>query len=178
MFVSEENTLRLNHGSTWEHSARAPSPDTELHTISAEWTIPFKDIADNDLSLIERSVMPMNEQLERQFALNMYATVGAAAEKVGNVVDAQAAGSFAQSMLEMLKKIELGVDRDGNVSMPQVHVGPDAYARIEQELKNVPPELTAEIQRVKAGKNCSGTHQRGRTKGEIQARHIMSGGEH
>jgi hypothetical protein len=79
-----------------------------MHTISAEWTIPFKDIADNDLNLIARTILPMNDEMEKQFAINMYAVVGAAAEKVGNVVSARAAGSFSQSMLEMFKKIELG----------------------------------------------------------------------
>ena len=120
--------------------------------MSAEWTIPFKDIADNDLSLIARSILPLNEEIERQFARNMYGLVGAAAEKVGNVVDAKASGSIAASMLEMLRKIEFGVSRDGTVSMPQIHVGPDMAERIAKELKNVPPEIEAEFKEVKAKK--------------------------
>lgn len=152
MFVNQQNVLRMNHGGTWVHAASDPEPDTSMHTISAEWVIPFKDIADNDLSLIARSLIPLNEEMEKQFALNMYGLVGAAAEKVGNVVDAKAAGSFAASMLEMLRKIELGVDRDGTVSMPQLHVGPQMAERIAEELKNVPPELEAEIEQVKAEK--------------------------
>ena len=114
-FVSEHNVLRMNHGGSWVHAARQPEPDTTLHTLSAEWVIPFKDVAENDLGLIARTILPMNEELEKQFAQNMYGVVGAAAESVGNVVDAQAAGSFSQSMIEMFSKIELGVDRDGNV---------------------------------------------------------------
>jgi hypothetical protein len=152
MFVSQQNVLRMNHGGTWVHAAREPEPDTSMHTISAEWMIPFKDIADNDLSLIARSILPLNEEMEKQFSLNMYGLVGAAAEKIGNVVDAKAAGSFAASMLEMFRKIELGVDRDGTVSMPQIHVGPEMAERIAEELKNVPPELQAEIEQVKAEK--------------------------
>lgn len=152
MFVSEHNVLRMNHGSNWVHSARAPEVDTSMHTISAEWLIPFKDIADNDLSLIGRTLLPINETMEKQFAQNMYGMVGAAAEKVGNVVDAQATGSLAQSLLDMLQKIELGVDREGNVTMPQMHVGPDMYKRLATELQNVPPEIEAQIESVKAEK--------------------------
>lgn len=151
-FINEENILRMNHGSTWVHSARDPEPDTSMHTISAEWTIPFKEIADNDLSLISRTILPINESMEAQFAQNIYGVVCAAAEKVGNVVDAKDSGSFAHSMLEMFRKIEIGVDRDGNISMPQMHVGPDLYKRLPEELANVPPELEAEIERVKAEK--------------------------
>jgi hypothetical protein len=151
-FVSEQNVLRMSHGRNWVHSARDPEPDITMHKISAEYTIPFKDIADNDLSLIERTILPINEEMEKQFAQNMYGVVGAAAERVGNVVDARAAGSFAQSMLEMFQKIEFGVDRDGNVSLPQIHVGTDTFERISKEMKNVPPEIEAEIEQLKAEK--------------------------
>lgn len=152
MFVSEHNVLRMNHGSNWVHAARDPEPDASMHTISAAWTVPFKDIAANDLSLIGRTILPINEEMERQFAQNMYDVVGAAAQKVGNVVDAKTAGSFGHSILEMLRKIELGVDRDGNVSMPQMHVGPALFARLPDEMSKVPPEIEAEIEQVKAEK--------------------------
>ena len=152
MFISEQNTLHMNHGGAWVNAASNPEPDTSMHTISAELMIPYKDIADNDLGLIARSILPLSEEMEKQFAFNMYGMVNTAAEKVGNVVDARAAGSIAESMLEILRKIELGVDRDGNVSMPQIHVGPEMFERITKELENVPPDLKAEIERVKAVK--------------------------
>ncbi|HEY0958265.1 MAG TPA: hypothetical protein VGE05_03220 [Novosphingobium sp.] len=150
MFVNEHNVMRMNHGGQWVHSAREEEPDTTMHSISTEWLIPFKDIADNDLDLIARTIRSINEDMQRQFAQNMYATVGAVAEKVGNVVDAKATGSIAQSMLEMFKKIEFGVDRDGNVSMPTLHVAPETHDRIVKELQSVDPEVEAEIERVKA----------------------------
>jgi hypothetical protein len=152
MFVSQENILRMNHGGTWVHAAREPEPDTLMHTMSTEWMIPFKDIAENDLTLIARTILPINQEMEKQFAHNMYGLVSATAEKVGNVVDAKAIGSFAKSMLEMFRKIELGVDRNGAISMPQIHVGPEMAERIAKELQSVPPELEAEIEQVKAEK--------------------------
>ena len=151
-FVSEHNVLRMNHGSNWVHSARNPEPDTSMHTLSSEWTIPFKDIAENDLGLIGRTILPVSEEMDKQFAQSMYGVVGAAAQKVGNFVDAKTAGSFGASMLEMFRKLELGVDRDGNVSMPQMHVGPDLYVRLPEEMSKVPPDINAEIKRVKAEK--------------------------
>lgn len=113
----------------------------------------FKEIADNDLSLIARSLLPVSEDMARQFALNMYGVVGAAAEQVGNVVDAKAAGSVAASLIEMMSKIELGVDRDGNVSMPQIHAGPDAYAKLVEAMQNIDPKDAAEFERLKQEKS-------------------------
>lgn len=152
-FVSNRNVLRMNHGRQWVHSAREPEPDTSMHSISSEWLVSFKEIADNDLSLIARSLLPVSEDMARQFALNMYGVVGAAAEQVGNVVDAKAAGSVAASLIEMMSKIELGVDRDGNVSMPQIHAGPDAYAKLVEAMQNIDPKDAAEFERLKQEKS-------------------------
>lgn len=153
IFVSPHNVLRMNHGSQWVHSARAPEPDTSMHSISTEWLIPFKDIADNDLSLIARAIQPISEDMSRQFAQRMYGVVSAAAESVGNVVDAKIAGSVTASLIEMMSKIELGVDRDGNVSMPQIHVGPEAYDKLAKALENLEPEVAAELERLKKEKS-------------------------
>lgn len=151
--VSPRNVLRMNHGRQWVHSAREPEPDTSMHSISSEWLIPFKEIADNDLGLIARSLLPVSEDMTRQFTHNMYGVVGAAAERVGNVVDAKAAGSVAASLFEMMSKIELDVDRDGNVSMPQIHAGSEAYEKLLEAMQNIDPELEAEFERLKHEKS-------------------------
>lgn len=167
-FVSEHNVLRMNHGNNWVHATRDPEPDTSMRSISAEWTIPFKDIAENDLGLIGRTILPISAEMETQFAQNMYGVVGAAAQSVGNVVDAKSAGSFAESMLDMFRKLELAVDRDGNVSMPQMHVGPELYARLPEEMSKVPPELNAEIERVKAEKIQDALDREAERKGKFK----------
>ena len=71
-------------------------------------------------------------------------------------------------MLEMFRKLELGVDRDGNVSMPQIHVGPELYARLPEEMSKVPPELSAEIERVKAEKIKEALDREAERKGKFK----------
>lgn len=151
-FVNEQNFLRLNHGGRWVHSASECDSDTSMQTISAETSIPFQDIADNDLTLIARTIMPMNEEMDRQFAKFLYGVVGAAAEKVGNVVNAQKGDSISLSMLEIFRKIDFGVDRNGNVTLPQIHVGSEMFERIKKEMDDVPAEISAQIEQVKAEK--------------------------
>jgi hypothetical protein len=150
--VSRQNVMRMNHGRNWVHSAREPEPATSMHSISAEWLIPFKEIADNDLGLIGRTILPMSEEMSRQFAQHMYGVVGAAAERVGNVVSAENASSVSRSLIEMMSKIELGIDRDGNVSMPQIHAGTEAHAKLVAELENMKPEVAAELERLRLEK--------------------------
>jgi hypothetical protein len=150
--VSRRNVLRLNHGRYWVHSARDPETDTCMQSISAEWLIPFREIADNDLDLIRRAILPVSEEMSRQFAQSMYSMVGAAAERVGNVVDVKKEGSVSQSLIDMMSKIEFGVDRDGNVSMPQIHAGPEAAEKFAVELENMAPEVAARLERLRLEK--------------------------
>lgn len=151
--VSGRNVLRMNHGGHWVHSAREPEPDTSMHSISTEWLLPFEELANNDLGLITRSIVPVSENMSRQFAQAMYGMVGAVAERVGNVVDAKSAGSVSASLIEMMSKIELGVDRDGNVSMPEIHAGPEAHAKLVEGLKSMSPEDAAELERLRLEKS-------------------------
>lgn len=151
-FINEENVLRMNHGGSWIHTARESESDTKLHTLSAEWQIPYKEIANNDLSLISKTVISVHNNMLEQFTKNMYDVIGDAAENVGNSVTTDQNQSFAVTFLEILRKIELGVDKDGNVCMPQIHVGMQLAKRIEQDLNNIDPHLAAEIEKVKATK--------------------------
>ena len=153
LLIDERNVLKFSHGNRWVHTAREHGDkEPTMQTIEVEHTIPFKDIAENDLGLIERSIIPINESMERQFAQNIYGVVGAGAERVGNVVDARNS-SIAESFLSMLRKIEFGVDREGNISLPQVHLGPDMYDKFMAELNNQPPEFGEEVEKIKAEKS-------------------------
>lgn len=151
--VSPQNVHRLYHGSEWVRAAREPIEDTSFNRISAEFLVPFKDIADNDLNLIARSILPLCENMSKQFAQNVYRVVGAAAEGVGNVVDARAAGSMEASLLEMMSKIEFGVDRDGKVRLPQIHVGREGYDKLREAAANMTPEAVARFEKLKAEKS-------------------------
>lgn len=152
-YVSPHNIMRMTHGQSMAPLLRENAGDVSMHRISAEWHIPFKDLVENDLSLIGRSLFPVNEDMARQFAQNIYTVMGAAAERVGNVVDAQAVGSVAASMIEMMSKIEFGVDRDGNVVMPQIHAGSEAFEKLVDVMENMDPELAVRFERLKQQKS-------------------------
>lgn len=167
-YVSPHNIMRMTHGQSMAPVLRENSGDVSIHQISSEWLIPFKDLVENDLTLIGRSLVPVNEDMARQFAQNIYGVVGAAAEQVGNVVDAQAAGSVAASMVEMMSKIELGVDRDGNVVMPQIHAGSEAFEKLVDAMENMDPELAAELARLKVAKSQQAIEREASRRGKFK----------
>lgn len=142
MYMNEDNILHYRHGANWIRSARKDDAGPQMQTLSTEWSIPHQSIVDNDLKLIETGLRNAVESLSAQFARNIYSVVGAAAERVGNVVSNKETGSTAQSFLEMLKKIEFRVDKEGNVSLPQIHVGSDMAEKLMNELKSQPIEFS------------------------------------
>lgn len=151
-FVDEDNIFRTKHGATWVHTARPTEVEAERHKISSEWTIPFKAIADNDLGLIQRCIGPVIEDMNRQFAENLYGMIGASAKKVGNVVDGSQSPSLAKSVIAMISKVEFGVDREGKVSIPQIHLHPSMLDKVKSAMASMSPEVKAELDGVMEAK--------------------------
>jgi hypothetical protein len=54
----------------------------------------------------------------------------------------------------MLEKIELGVDKDGTVSMPQLHVSPEFGNRMMAALENTSQDYQDRVEALKARKTA------------------------
>jgi len=79
----------------------------------------------------------------------LYQTVPEAVEEVGNVVDAKGKTTTG-AFLEMLRKIEFGVDRKGEVTRPEIHTHPDNAPKFLKALEDAGPEFGAEVERLMA----------------------------
>lgn len=159
--ISDENMQRFRHGTAWTYRADEDVGAGQLQTISSGWTVRFEDIIDGDLSIIKANITSVAEDMRDQFLRMMYSTISETCDRVGNVVDGRQAGSMAASFVEMLRKIELSVGRDGQVHMPEIHVSPETGERMMKELQAQPPEFEAEVERIKAEKFAA-AHERER----------------
>jgi len=148
--IPEQNVFHYTHGRTWDHPQS--SGEGEMQTLSAEMEVGFADLMGGRLEAFPETVEHVSEQMRSHFFRMMYDTISEGAAKVGNVVSALDAGSFAAGFMEALRKIEFGVDRDGNVRMPEFHVGPNVAERFMAELESQPPEFKAEVERLKQEK--------------------------
>jgi hypothetical protein len=149
--IPEENTQRFNHGRSWSHVANAEIGDSELKSMSADMLVKFDDIIDGNLDIILRALAKIVDDFKKQFATAFYAMLSETCERSGNIVSAKNAGSFAAGFMEAIRNIEFGIDRDGNVSMPELHIGQDPQ-KILAELEAQPPEYHAEFERIKSEK--------------------------
>ncbi|MES2188755.1 MAG: hypothetical protein V4454_01430 [Pseudomonadota bacterium] len=151
-FVNPRNTHRLRHGGQWSHPGASQVEDASIRQHSAFAETPFKDIVGHDLTIIARNIQALVSQLERQFAEMVYSTVSAAADRVGNVVDTKAEGSVENALIAMMEKIEFSADKNGNVSMPEMHVGPEAFNRIRPLMTQDNPAFNEKFGKIKERK--------------------------
>ncbi|MDO8837911.1 MAG: hypothetical protein Q7V31_03210 [Parvibaculum sp.] len=147
-----ENSHSYTHGQTWTSRANPEVREGGFQTHAVEWTNSFDEIVANDLSLILRFVEHVAAELNKQFSEMIYSSINKVCEETGNVVSSADAGSFAAGFLEMMRKIEFGVDRQGRVTLPEVHTGADP-SKFIAELEAQPPEYHEEIERLKDEKS-------------------------
>jgi hypothetical protein len=143
--MSPENVFCYTHGRDWKHPAKIDCEDSTMETHSAEISLPFERLVEGDLSLITDSITHISIEFQKQFMQSLYALVNRTCEQTGNTVQSTPDG-FPQAFEEMLRKIEFGVDRNGKISMPQLHSG-DPEKLIEA-LESQPPEYQERINKL------------------------------
>jgi hypothetical protein len=141
--LNPRNVQRMYHGVSWRtHSgdASAKEPSTmKQHQI--EHVVKFEDVVAHRLEIIPLTIRSIVGGMQDQLMSQLYST-----EKSGNVVNAGQVGSNTLAFLEMLKKIEFGVDEEGRVTLPELHLAPGNP--LFEQLQKAGPEFEAEVDRV------------------------------
>lgn len=146
-----DNVFGYTHGTRWHARSAETKDENEInemqkHTMEVE--IPFRDIVDNNLDALARYRDTLVSGMIQEFMRFMYETVSESTKKTGNVVDAKGRGFKAEQFIEMLEKIEFGVDRNGNVSFPEIHAGPELAEKMLKELSAQGPEFEKRVQEI------------------------------
>lgn len=149
--LPSDNVFGYTHGTRWltrtnENSGNNEADEMHLHSV--ETNLPFQDIVDNDLDALARYRNAIVSGMMQELMRSMYQTISDSTTKTGNVVDAKGGGFKAEQFIEMLEKIEFGVDRDGNVSFPEIHAGPELVEKMLRELSAQGPEFEKRVQEI------------------------------
>ena len=133
--LDPRNVQRLCHGISWRtHSGdEEAKKESTMQQHQLEHSVKFEDVVQHKLELIPATIQTIVTGMESELMRSLYATLSKSTEKSGNVVDAKQHGSMRAAFLEMLRKIEFGVDENGNVSLPEIHVGPGNPLQLELE---------------------------------------------
>ncbi|RDI97440.1 hypothetical protein DVT68_16990 [Dyella solisilvae] len=139
--VSRDNVQHFRHGGAWQHPANPDAVDGGMKTHSALTQTSFDEIINHDLGSIERALNQVTESMTQGFFESLYSLVSDSCTSVGNVVSARDGVPVWELLYEVFEKIELSVDRDGEVHMPQLHVGSEDFSNFNEKLKAAPPEF-------------------------------------
>lgn len=151
--LSQDNIQTFYHGEGWiDQGGDAPHLSGTFGLSQVEHLIKAEDIADFKLSVLLNFVEAMAQGLFNNMMQVLYARVNEAVEGTGNVVSVAEAGSTAAAFLEMLRKLEFGVDKEGKVSLPQFHLDPENAPKLEAELKNQGRAFHLEAEAIKSEK--------------------------
>lgn len=150
-YLPARNTLIYNHGRSWQYAHDEHEPAT-MHSHSAEMVFRFEDIAQGKDTILWDQIRAATEAYHSQFLAMLHGTVFDASERSGNVVSQKEHGGFPRAFLEMLRKIEFGVDRNGKVTLPEMHLPAGVAKDAIMQLEAQPEAFRAEVDAIKKAK--------------------------
>lgn len=112
------------------------------------------DIAQNDLTVLVRFPTQLVEAMHGSAMKSLYGKVGRAVEEVGNVISAGGQPFTPELFLELLRRVDFGVDKEGRVTLPQLHLHPDVAKNVIPLLESQGPDFAAEVDAIKAVKEA------------------------
>jgi hypothetical protein len=151
-FISAANIHAFNHGMRWQsHNSSTPEEISTLQLIKNEVTVEKSDLVEYNFDAINQTAINLANEMSAAFVKTMYSTISESCDKSGQLVDG-AGRSFAESMLEMLEKLEFTVDRDGNPSIPSIHLNPDTYEKLKADPQLNDPKYKAKFDEIRVQK--------------------------
>lgn len=152
--ISPRNAQKFSHGRMWKTKPTEHGDEAgEMQAHSFDFLSRFADVVNHDLAKFAEAKNRLVEGLMGQFQASLYQTISQSTEKSGNTVVRGAGQSLAEVFLAALEKIEFGIDENGEVSLPQFHMGREGIEKTIADLEAQGPEFTQRVERVKAEKS-------------------------
>lgn len=147
-YISESNVQAFRHGLNWQsHNSSSPDDVSTLKHFSHETIVEKSDIVEYKAGLIEEKVCELTAIMADSFAKELYSTASDSCEKIGNVVSAKGL-SPAEQVLAILEKVDFGVDRQGKVVIPSLHLNAETAKTFLKDPKFNDPAMKAQMDEI------------------------------
>lgn len=151
-FIPPENVQSYRHGLAWQaHYTDSPTEVSTVKELRHEFMVPMDSICDGYFSVLEDKIVEMSEAMHASQMRMMYELVSETSDRTGNVVSTAGKG-MAEAFLETLEKIEFGVDKNGNPSLPSIHLGSEAFKKLFEDPQLKDPQFAQRVEDVKKRK--------------------------
>lgn len=113
---------------------------TDMRRLENEFSIKYDEVPQLTLIDIFNKLDPVAQEMASAMANQLYGTVTEATHRTGNVV--QGKGKITpDAILEVLDKIEIVFNENGQPQMPQIHYHPDATETLSEALIRLENEV-------------------------------------
>lgn len=146
--VSENNTHTFRHGRRWLILRETEIEESSFKKVGVDLFVEYEKILKNDVSHFFNFLESFVEGFSSQTTQILYQTISDSCEMIGNTVDRRDFTSDAETFLAMIKMIDFCVGDDGQVHLPQIHMGPDKAGKFLQNLEEQGEEFKLEVDKV------------------------------
>jgi hypothetical protein len=130
---SQMRQVRFFEGDKWAIGRTHGDVDQSSFTkIVAEVPVKHDDVISKGVMAFVENVGVLAKQIQQQQATILFDAINKATTVTGNVVDAKGRPFTFELFLEMIEKMELSFDDEGNPHMPSLIVHPAMAAKIQE----------------------------------------------
>lgn len=128
----------MNHeGHQWELNRADGTGDNQpYHEIEGLMTIEISEVPFLTPDKIRNKLDKIAEDMARQISQGMFAEISRVAKEVGNEVNAEGQTLNQELFLQMLEKMDLDFDENGNWNPPTIVIHPDLWESKKEEMKS------------------------------------------
>lgn len=113
------------HGGGFHYENEGEHLVTSLSEIKIETNTTIDDIINYDIEKISENIYSLaNQRLQQMFKI-FITTMDQITNLTGNITNAQGKPFSLDMILDLLEKVDIGFDGEGNARLPQILVGPD-----------------------------------------------------
>lgn len=152
--MNPRNVDSFSHGISWRtHSGDEEAKQTSTMTKhSVEVSMKFEEIVGQHLEVLPSTIHSIVGGMGSQLMQGLYSAVSESTERIGNVVSAGQFESPIEAFLAMIQKVKFGVNEAGEVSLPDIHVGPENP--LKQLIESAGPEFQSRLNNVISQKSA------------------------
>jgi len=125
-------SFRVLHGGGFRYENNEKELHSPIREVSTEVVYKYDEIINFDLESFCNELYKMVIDRIGQLQRMMYDEISSATELTGNKVDVQGSKFDPELLLQMLEKIEISFDENGDPILPQLHVAPDTFKKIKK----------------------------------------------
>lgn len=155
-------TKKLHSGGVIYKSAEKEL-EVPLGVMSAEVAVTMDDVYGFNLEKLCLDIYEYAQSFLKDMTKSMFSTLSQVTDFTGNVIDGKGKGVSHEMLIEMLEKIHIDFDQDGNPLLPSIVIHPDmanSFEKLKSDEDLYKPRIDEIINRKReayyAEKGCRG----------------------